>query len=331
MILKTVVLLSAYIGPLIALIFLEMSFAQALLAWSLMGVAAAGIGMSVMHDACHGAYSPNPLVNRVIGTAAINLIGGMVFNWKLQHNKLHHTFTNIVGHDDDIAEKGLFRFSPHNRAGFFHQFQWIYAFLIYGITTIYWSTVKDFLQFFKYTREGVNTASAAENRLVVFKMIFLKLAYFGLFLGLPWLVGGLPFLQVLGGFLAMHFVCGVILTVVFQLAHTVEGTSHPLPVAETGIIENDWAIHQMNTTVNFARKNRWLSWYVGGLNFQVEHHLFTNICHVHYPKIAPIVKQTAEEFGIPYLENRTFGQALASHIAALKRFGRLPDLNEAIG
>jgi linoleoyl-CoA desaturase len=114
---------------------------------------------------------------------------------------------------------------------------------------------------------------------------------------------------------------------VFQLAHTVEETSHPLP-NENGIIENDWAIHQLNTTVNFSRNNKLLSWYVGGLNFQVEHHLFPRICHVHYPEIAPIVKQTAEEFGIPYLEQQYFSKALKSHFAALERFGRLPHPDE---
>jgi linoleoyl-CoA desaturase len=127
----------------------------------------------------------------------------------------------------------------------------------------------------------------------------------------------------------MHFVAAIILSVVFQLAHTVEGTTHPLP-DECGNIENSWAIHQMNTTVNFATHNKWISWYVGGLNFQVEHHLFPRICHVHYPAIAPIVKKTAEEFGVPYLENPTFGKALKSHLTTLQRFGRLPSPNEAI-
>lgn len=128
----------------------------------------------------------------------------------------------------------------------------------------------------------------------------------------------------------MHFVAGIVLTVTFQLAHTVEGTSHPLP-NEEGVIENNWAIHQMNTTVNFARHNKFISWYVGGLNFQVEHHLFPKISHMHYSEISEIVKSTAEEFGVPYLENKTLWQAIRSHIETLKRFGKLPDLNEAIG
>jgi linoleoyl-CoA desaturase len=160
-------------------------------------------------------------------------------------------------------------------------------------------------------------------------MIAIKVVYLFIVLAVPVLFFHIPFLQVLTGFLLMHFLAGIILTVVFQLAHSVEGTSHPLP-NEAGIIENDWAIHQMNTTVNFARHNKLLSWYVGGLNFQVEHHLFPRISHIHYPHIAPIVKQTAEEFGVPYLENKTFGLAIKSHIQFLQRLGRLPDINEAI-
>jgi linoleoyl-CoA desaturase len=127
----------------------------------------------------------------------------------------------------------------------------------------------------------------------------------------------------------MQFIAGIILTTVFQLAHTVEGTTHPVP-NENYTIENNWAIHQLNTTVNFSRSNKFVSWYVGGLNYQVEHHLFPNICHVHYPEISKIVKSTAEEYGIPYLENPTFMQALKSHLAMVVKFGKLPSLNEAI-
>ena len=128
----------------------------------------------------------------------------------------------------------------------------------------------------------------------------------------------------------MHFFASLIVSTIFQLAHTVEGTTHPLPNKE-GTIENNWAIHQLNTTCNFSRNNKILSWYLGGLNYQVEHHLFPRICHVHYPKIAPIVKDTAEEYGIPYLENGTFREALSSHVETLRRFGKLPDLNEVMG
>lgn len=327
MVIKSIILITAYLGPFIALLTLPIPFGISLILWLVMGLSLSGIGMSVMHDANHGSYSSNKTVNTMMGHT-LNLVGGSVFNWKLQHNILHHTYTNVVHMDDDIDDKLVMRFSPHTKVKGYHKLQFIYAFLFYGILTIYWALAKDFVQFAKYTKNGVNPNSRKENIVTLTKIIVSKLFYFSIFLVLPILFSSLSVGQVLAGFMLMHFAAGLILTVIFQLAHTVEGTSHPLP-NETGNIENDWAIHQLNTTVNFSRKNKFISWYVGGLNFQVEHHLFPRICHVHYPNIAPIVKATSEEYGIPYLENETFGEALKSHVVTLQRFGR-PDINEAI-
>lgn len=327
MIIKSIALMTLYLGPIAIIFIFQPPLLLALPLWMIAGMGMAGVGMSVMHDANHGAYSASPVVNNLMAHT-LNLLGGAMHNWRLQHNVLHHTYTNITYMDDDIEDKGILRFSPHTPVKPVHRFQWWYAFAFYGITTLYWVTAKDFVQYIKYTRNGVNQKSKAENRLILLRIIGLKIAYFSVVLVLPLLLG-MSFGAVLVGFLAMHFTSGIILTVVFQLAHTVEGTSHPMPNAE-GNIENEWAIHQMNTTVNFSPDNKVLSWYFGGLNFQVEHHLFPRVCHVHYPKIAPIVKQTAAEFNVPYLENPTLGQALRSHITALKRFGRMPSLDEVL-
>ena len=328
MVIKTIVLLSAYLLPFIALLLFQPSFAISLILWIIMGLGVAGIGMSVMHDANHGSYSANSNVSYLIGHS-LNLIGGSVFNWKLQHNLLHHTYTNIVHHDDDIEDKLVLRFSPHTTVKWYHKIQFVYAFLFYGILTLYWTSFKDFIQFSRYSNNGVNKNSSTQNKISLLKITVSKLAYFFVILVVPTLFFNIPFLQVLVGFFIMHFIAGLLLTVVFQLAHSVEGTSHPLPCSK-GNLENNWAVHQLNTTVNFSRHNKLLSWYIGGLNFQVEHHLFPNICHVHYPQIAGIVKSTAEEFGIPYLEKKSFWEALVSHIRTLRRFGNIPTLNEAL-
>lgn len=327
MIIKTIVLLSGYIVPFFIILFFQPGLSLSLVLWFIMGVSVAGVGMSVMHDANHGAFSSKRKINDWFGYT-LNLLGGSVHNWKLQHNILHHTYTNIADMDDDIDGKKLLRFSPHTNVRSYHKLQFVYAFFFYGIQTLYWVTVKDFVQFFLYTGNGVNKNSYAKNVITGSKILVLKFVYFFTLLGLP-VILGIPFLHVFVGFLLMHFAAGIILTVIFQLAHTVEQTSHPLPDVN-GNIENSWAIHQLNTTVNFSRNNKLLSWYVGGLNFQVEHHLFPKICHIHYPQIANIVKQTAEEFNIPYLENKTFIGAVKSHIATLQRFGKLPEMNEAI-
>lgn len=232
--------------------------------------------------------------------------------------------------DDDIDDKVVMRFSPHKEVKTFHRLQFLYAFFFYGLLTLYWVIGKDFVQYIKYTRNGVNANIRAENIQTISRIILSKVVYFFVLFVIPVLFFHISFLEILAGFLIMHFFGGLILSVVFQLAYTVEGTTHPVPT-EHGTIENCWAIHQMNTTVNFSRDNKWISWYVGGLNFQIEHHLFPRVCHVHYPKIAHIVKNTADDFNIPYLENKTFKQALNSHIITLQRFGSFPDLNEAIG
>lgn len=324
MVIKTIVLMSAYFIPFVCLISMQLSTSVQVILWSVMGLALAGVGMSVMHDANHGAYSPNSKTNTIVGWS-LNLLGGSVFNWKMQHNLLHHTYTNVVHMDDDIDDKLILRLSPHTTVKWYHKFQFIYVFVLYGILTIYWALMKDFVQFFKYKNEGVNTNTKKKNAVIFAKIIGAKVLYFSIFLVLPLAIMKVPVKQYLLGFALMHFIAGNILTIVFQLAHTVEHTSHPLP-DETGTIDNSWAIHQLNTTVNFSRHNKLISWYVGGLNFQVEHHLFPNICHVHYPAIAPIVKQTAEEFGIPYLENQSLMQAVGSHIRLLQRFGEQPAL-----
>ncbi|HEY4651326.1 MAG TPA: acyl-CoA desaturase, partial [Pontibacter sp.] len=310
MVIKSAVLLLAYVIPFVLLLAFQPSLVISLLLWAIMGVCLAGIGMSVMHDGNHGAYAKSKTVNYLMGHS-VNLVGGSAFNWKLQHNILHHTYTNVVDMDEDIEDRLALRFSPHTKVKFFHKLQWIYAFGFYGLLTLYWVLLKDFVQFAGFVKNGVNTNSRRENTIAMAKIVVMKVLYFFAMLVAPTLIFGIPFLHILLGFLLMHFIGGIILSTVFQLAHTVEGTSHPLPNAN-GTIENDWAIHQLNTTANFSRNNKWLSWYVGGLNFQIEHHLFPRICHVHYPALAEIVRETAAEFNIPYLENKTFFSAVRS-------------------
>lgn len=329
MIIKTFVMLLGYLIPFFILLQFNVGFPESLLLWLLMGIASAGVGMGVMHDANHGAYSRNETVNRIIGHT-INLVGGSVHNWKLQHNILHHTYTNISGMDEDIADRLVLKFSPHTRVKWYHKFQPFYVFFFYGLLTAYWVFLKDLIQLIQYSKNGVSPESKSETVVTFLKISASKILYIFVFLVMPTLFFNIPFYQIAIGFFLMHFMEGLILSFVFQMAHTVEGTTHPLPNAED-TIENDWAIHQLNTTIDFSPKNKFITWYVGGLNYQVEHHLFPRVCHVHYPEISKIVKETSAEYGVPYLVNETFFKALKSHLSALKRFGTLPNLNEVIG
>lgn len=318
MVIKSIFMIGLYIVPFLLYTFYAPPFALGLALWAIMALGVAGIGMCIMHDANHGAYAENFHLNLYIGKI-INWLGGSAFNWKIQHNILHHTYTNIVHYDDDIDDKAILKLSPHAPSKWYHKYQHIYAFLFYAIATLYWCTVKDFIQFFRYQKEGLNKNSRAENLLLFANLLISKILYFGVLFIVPYWVSGIPMKNTAIGFLVMHCIAGLILTIVFQLAHTVDGTLHPIP-DKSNIIQQSWAIHQMQTTYNFARTNTFLSWWVGGLNYQVEHHLFPNICHVHYPQLSSIVMQTAKEFGIPYLEFDSLGSAFHAHIRALKKF-----------
>jgi len=327
MFIKTIVMLTLYLVPLLIVVLLQPSFSISLALWAIAGVWLAGIGMSVMHDANHGAYSENESVNNFVGMS-LNLLGGSVMNWKLQHNLLHHTYTNITGLDEDIDTKLIIRLSPHAEKKPVHRHQWFYAFGLYAVLTLYWGLFKDLVQYFQYKKAGLNRQKGMKDVFWLIRISLVKIGYFFVMVGVP-VLAGIPFYQVIIGFLLMHVVAGLILSVVFQMAHTVEETQFPVP-DDKGQMENSWAVHQLKTTMNFSRGNKILSWYIGGLNFQVEHHLFTRICHVHYPAISEIVKETATEFGIPYLEKPTFVEALRSHIRLLKRHG-YPSLIEIGG
>jgi linoleoyl-CoA desaturase len=319
MFIKTFVMLLLYIGPFVIILTNILPVGFTLLMWMVMGIGASGMGMAVMHDANHGAYSKNKFVNRMLGRS-IYLVGGSKFTWIIQHNVLHHTYTNIYGMDEDIHDKPILRLSPHGKLSGIHRYQHIYAPFIYSLATLGWTLNKDFKQLIRYNKNGLTKGSGGNPTVEMVKLVISKIVYFLFIFGLPLLLTNYSFGFILLGFFVLQITTGLFVTTIFQLAHVIEETDHPLPTAD-GEIENAWAIHQLETTANFAKKNRVLSWFVGGLNYQVEHHLFYNICHIHYKKIAPIVKQTAKEFGIPYYEKTTFWDSLGSHIRILKKIG----------
>jgi len=285
----------------------------------IMGFGMAGIGFSVMHDANHGSASRKSWVNKFMGFS-LNLLGGNVNNWKIQHNLLHHSYTNIEGYDEDIAPAGILRFSPHAEKKKIHKYQFLYAWFFYGLMTLSWTFMKDFVDVFRYNRMGLYKQMKTNFRKEFWLIVVTRLMYFAYMLVIPMMLLDITFGQWLIGFLTIHFVAGLVLACIFQLAHVMEETKFPTP--EEGSMKNQWAVHQLNTTLNFAAKNKWLSWFVGGLNFQVEHHLFPHISHIHYPKIAPIVEATAREFGYPYFSEHSFRRALSSHARMLYQLGR---------
>ncbi|MCQ6961573.1 fatty acid desaturase family protein [Mucilaginibacter aquariorum] len=319
--LQTAAMLFLYITPFVLILTLAMSTWMALLLVIVMGIGAAGVGMCVMHDAVHGSYSDKEWVNTLMG-ATMYLLGSNVFNWKIQHNVMHHAYTNIEGYDEDIAVSGLIRLSQYAPLKKVHRYQYIDAFFFYGLMTLSKLT-RDFSQLAKYNRDGVTQKFHINPAMEYAKMVIIKLAYLFVLIGLPILFTNFAWWQVLLGFLVMHWTTGCILSTVFQMAHVVEGAQQFEP-DENGVIPTEWAVNEVLTTSDFARNNSLLNWYVGGLNFQIEHHLFPNICHVHYRRIAPIVEQTTKDFGLFYNVKPSFFAALRSHVARLKELGQPP-------
>jgi len=316
---QTITMLAFYIVPFVILLTIPMNAWLALPLVILIGIGTAGIGMCVMHDAVHGSYSGRDRVNKIMG-GTMYLLGSNVFNWKVQHNIMHHAYTNIEGFDEDIGARGPIRLSQYAPLKKIHRYQYIHAFFFYGLLTISKLT-KDFGQLVKYNRAGITQKHNINPKLEYAKMVIVKLIYLFTFIGLPILITDFSWWQVLLGFFIMHWIAGCILSTIFQMAHVVEGAQQFKPDAD-GIINTEWAVHELRTTSDFARNNLFLNWYVGGLNFQIEHHLFPNICHVHYRKIAPIVEKTAHEFGLCYNLKPSFIKALGSHVSRLKQLGQ---------
>jgi linoleoyl-CoA desaturase len=291
--------------------------------WFVMSWGMSGIGTAVMHDANHGTYSPNKKVNQFIGHI-LEVIGGYTVTWKIQHNVLHHTYTNIAGLDEDIDSIKLLRLSPTQKWYWFHRYQYLYAWFFYMVMTLFWMTAKDYLQVIRYKQHDLLVKQKVSLKQAVLRITGYKLIYYAYILVLPILFSGQPWYWVLAGFLLMHFCAGLFLSCVFQPSHVMEASRFSLPLTIRGSaqMEDSWAVHELANTTDFAPRSHALSWFIGGLNYQIEHHLFTGICHVHYKKIAPIVRATALDFRLPYHVQPTFSRALLEHAKMLKILGK---------
>jgi len=287
-----------------------------------LGLAMAAVGFNVQHDGGHRAYSNHRWINK-LAALTLDLLGGSSYVWARKHNSIHHSFSNITGHDDDIDLHSIARLSPHQKRLEFHRLQHFYLWAVYGLLPIKWHLISDF--------RHVITGRIGEHRFPRPRgwdlMIFIagKAVFFTLALVIPMLLH--PWWLVLPVYAAATYVEGLALSIVFQLAHCVEDADFPLPRQDTGRMEFEWASHQVETTVDFARQNGLLSWFIGGLNFQIEHHLFPQICHVNYAALAPLVEDTCREFGLRYTVHQTFLAGVASHFRWLRRMGMADTAN----
>ncbi|RYD95375.1 MAG: acyl-CoA desaturase [Sphingobacteriales bacterium] len=295
-----------------------------LLLCSVMGLVISSIGFNIMHDACHGSYSSRKWVNDVLGLS-LNCIGGNAFFWKQKHNILHHTYTNIEGIDDDIAQSRLLRQSPTQEWLPIHRYQHRYLPVAYAMTLFVWIGMRDFDKYFRKKIHNTPLQPMSTSEHVVF---WLSKALYGFFyVALPIMLVG--FGAWAAGFATMCITAGIVLSYTFQLAHAVEGPEFEAAGLDDRTLECEWAAHQVRTTANFAPDNWLINWYVGGLNYQVEHHLFPRISHVHYPALSKIVREQCAIHGLPYHSFPDVSSAIRSHMRTIRQLGQKPELAAA--
>ncbi len=283
----------------------------------LLGILTASLGFNVMHDGAHGSFSKYGWLNK-IAASSFDLLGASSFMWNMKHNVIHHAYTNIDGVDDDINAKPFLRLCATQKQHKIYRYQYIYFWALYMMLYLFWVFFTDYKKYFTGKIGKIHLPKLTLKNHITFWSF--KMLYLFLFVGLPIYVCG--FLPWLTGFLLCAAIAGFMLSIVFQLAHTVDETSFAFASPSSNKLEDEWALHQLKSTANFATNNKFITWWLGGLNFQIEHHLFPKISHIHYPAVGKIIKETCNESHLPYLEHNKIFSAVRSHISFLKKLGK---------
>ena len=315
--LKAATILAIFAVSYVLLVFVAWTWWQAVPLTVLLALSVVGIGFNIMHDGGHRAVSRHRSVNRLMAHS-LDMVGGSSYLWHWKHGVLHHNYANITGHDMDVTLGPLARFTPQQPRYAHQRWQHWYVWVLYGLLAIKWQFYDDF--------KVLLTGKIGPHRiprprggdlimLLLGKLVFVVLAFL-IPLSLHPLMAFIPF------YLLFAVVLGFVLSVVFQLAHTVEEASFPTVSEAARTIDSSWAEHQVQTTVNFCHGSRIVTWLLGGLNYQIEHHLFPEISHCYYPALSGIVKPACGEFGITYNEHASFAAGLRSHVNWLRRLGR---------
>lgn len=318
MVTKTVVILVWTAASYALIVAPDVSWGARWLACVALGFGFAGLGMNIAHDALHGAYSRRRWLNRLLGYS-FDVMGASSYMWRFTHNIAHHGYTNVEGLDLDIDYDPILRMSPATPRRWYHRWQSWYAFVIYTAAGLHWVYVKDLKYFMRRRlgpfRELRHPATAWATFLLG------RLGVLTYTIVIPVVALEPAWWHFVVGYLTVHMVAGLTLALVFQVAHAVEGPAFTAP-PPGGRLADSFQAHQLRTTADVACDNRLYSWYVGGLNFQVVHHLFPRICSIHYPALRPIVRDVAARHGLPLLEFPTVRAALRSHARHLRSLGR---------
>lgn len=317
---KMVVMVALFVLPLLTLLFFHLNALVLFTMYFIMGIGMAGIGFCISHQAAHNAIFASKKLNRLF-SLSFNLVGMSDYIWKIKHNVFHHTYTNVFENDEALKEGDLMRLSQDAPYKPMYKYQHIYGFFIYMLFTVFWAWFLDVEKLFRYNGNGsMKRKKHPFAEVVLFWST--KIYYFSIMFIVPVYFANYSIGQVVLGYFIMNAVASLLITHVLQVEHLSVETIHVSP--QNGIVNKSWAQNQLEGTCNFKMKNRLFNWYIGATNYQIEHHLFPQICSIHYPAISPIVEQTAKEFGYKYIRHESFSKALVSHYRFLKELGQSP-------
>jgi linoleoyl-CoA desaturase len=278
------------------------------------GLAQTFLLLNIAHDSNHNAISSRPLVNKTLNYV-FDLCGISSYMWRILHHRGHHSCINLHGEDDALSGRGIFRFTPHEVRSPLHRFQHIYALFVYALFSLDYVFFRDFQCFFFPIHGYLKRTS---HPLREYTILFAgKAFYISYMLVLPVLVLRQSPLLVAGSFLLVHVIVGLSVTLVFQTTHTIDSTYFPADRSEF----DNGVYHIFATTADYATESSLVGWLAGGLNHHIVHHLCPFVCHTHYPSLTRIVRETAEEFGVPYRQHPTMTQAVWHHLILLKQLG----------
>jgi linoleoyl-CoA desaturase len=277
------------------------------------GLAQTFLLLNIAHDSNHNAISSHPTVNKTLNYV-FDVCGISSYMWRILHHRGHHSCVNVHGEDDALTGRGILRFTPHEPHRPMQKFQHIYVLFLYALFSLDYVFVRDFECFFFPSHDYLKAKHPVKEYFILFAG---KAFYLSYMLVLPVVLLHMPILLVLGAFLLVHLVVGLSVSLVFQTTHTVDSTYFP---QGRGEFENG-VYHIFATTADYATTNPVVSWLAGGLNHHIVHHLCPFVCHTHYAPLTQIVKETADEFGVPYRQHPTMTRAIWHHLVLLKQLG----------
>jgi linoleoyl-CoA desaturase len=312
--LKVFVGLSVLLGSWIAIYALRPDSWKFVALYLIGGLAQTFLLLNIAHDSNHNAISSVPSVNKLLNYV-FDVCGISSYMWRILHHRGHHSCINLQGEDDALTGRGIFRFTPHEPRAPMHRFQHIYALFFYALFSLDYVFIRDFEAFFFPTHDYLKRAKHAPREYLI--LFAGKALYITYMLILPVVVLRKPLLLVILSFVLVHLIIGLSVSLVFQTTHTVETTYFPAARSEF----DNGVYHIFATTADYATENPLVAWLTGGLNHHIAHHLCPYVCHTHYAPLTRIVKQTAEEFGVPYRQNPTMTRAIVQHLILLKQLG----------